>query len=152
MTKKERREYILNLDKVLKRWVINSKLFCGGCCFSAGQVAKLLEKKHIRYQVVCWRDSCDTDIINLKDIIKEGYCVHIAIQVRLDGKDFIIGGDLDEYSDYSWHTRVITYNKIRYEKLIKYDLYGLKHYAWNDVYDRSLNKRFINILTKSVEK
>ena len=48
MTRKERKEYILNLDKVVKRWKRNSTLFCGGCCFSAGQIAKLLEAKNIR--------------------------------------------------------------------------------------------------------
>jgi hypothetical protein len=145
MTKKERREYILNLDKVVKRWRRNSKLFCGGCCFSAGQVAKLLEKKHIRYKVVCWECGY-TDETNLKNIIKDNNCCHIAIQVSLDSKPYIIGGDF--YG--SWVTSVITYSKIKSKQLVECDLHGVKHDTWNVTYNRKLNNRFINILTKSV--
>ena len=33
MTRKERRDYILALNKVVNRWKANSNLFAGGCCF-----------------------------------------------------------------------------------------------------------------------
>lgn len=147
MTKKERRDYILNLDKVVKRWRRNSKLFCGGCCFSAGQIAKLLEEKKIRYQVLCWERgyTIETD---LKKIIKDNNCCHIAIQVSLDGKRFIIGGEFNS----SWTTSILEYRKIKSKQLVECDLHGVKHDTWNNAYNRSLNNRFINILTKSVEK
>lgn len=147
MTKKERREYILNLDKVVKRWRDKSNLFSGGCCFSAGQIAKLLDKKKIRYQVICWERGYTYET-NLKKIIKDNNCCHIAIQVSLDGKRFIIGGDFHS----SWTTGIITYNKIKSKQLEECDLYGVTHDTWNKVYNRNLNNRFINILTKSVEK
>ena len=147
MTKKERREYILNLDKVVKRWSRNSKLFCGGCCFSAGQVAKLLEKKHIRYQVICWECGY-TNETDLKKIIEDNNCCHVAIQVSLDGKRFIIGGDF--YN--SWITGIIEYKKIRSEKIIECDLYGVKCDTWNNTYNRNLNNRFIGVLNRAVEK
>lgn len=147
MTKKERREYILNLDKVVKRWRTNSMLFCGGCCFSAGQIAKLLDKKKIRYQVICWQRG-DTNETDLKKIIEDNNCCHVAIQVSIDGKRFIIGGDY--YSSRT--TSIIEYRKLRSEKIIECDLYGVKCDTWNITYNRNLNKRFINILTKSVEK
>ena len=150
MAQKERREYILNLDKVVKRWSRNSKLFCGGCCFSAGQVAKLLEQKHIRYKVVCWESGTSGEYgeYRLKKIIEQNNCCHIAIQVSLDSKPFIIGGNF--YG--SWVTSIITYSNIKSKQLVECDLHGVKHDTWNNRYDRSLNKRLINILTKSVEK
>lgn len=147
MTKKERREYILNLDKVVKRWDKNSKLFRGGCCFSAGQVAKLLEKKKIRYQVICWERGY-TNEKDLKKIIKDNNCCHVAIQVSLDGKRFIIGGDFNN----SWTTSIIEYKKIRSEKIIECDLYGVKCNTWNKAYNRNLNNRFIGVLNRAVEK
>jgi hypothetical protein len=146
MTKKERREYILNLNEVVKRWRENSRLFYGGCCFCAGQVAKLLEKKNIRYQVVCWQVGYGA--MTLKEIIEENSCSHLAIQVSLDGKKFIIGGDF-----YSYHANYISIHKrIRSNEIIKCDLLGHKLDRWNHIYNRKLNNRFINILTKSVEK
>lgn len=146
MTKKERREYILNIDTVVKRWRDKSNLFAGGCCFSAGQIAKLLEKKKIRYKVVCWQVG-DTEI-KLKNIIKHNDCAHVGIQVSLDGKRFIIGGDY--YSH--WVTSVITYNRIKSKEIIEYDLLGVKIDTWNYEYNRQLNNRFINILNKAVSK
>lgn len=147
MTKKERREYILNLDKVVKRWRSNSLLFCGGCCFSAGQIAKLLEKKNIRYQVICWERGVPK-FKDLKEIVEDNHCCHVAIQVILDGKKFIIGGDF-----INPHvTNIIEYKKIRSEKIIECDMHGVEKNTWNNGYNRKLNKRFINILTKSVEK
>lgn len=147
MTKKERREYILNLDKVVKRWKTNSLLFCGGCCFSAGQIAKLLEKKKIRYQVICWESGFPM-FKDLKEIIEDNHCCHVAIQVSLDGKRFIIGGDFSN----PHVTNIIEYKKIRSEKIIECDMHGVEKDTWNNAYNRKLNKRFINILTKSVEK
>ena len=147
MTKKERREYILNLDKVVKRWRNNSLLFCGGCCFSAGQIAKLLEKKNIRYQVICWERGFPK-YKDLKEIVEDNHCCHVAIQVSLDGEKFLIGGDF-----VNPHvTNIIEYKKIRSEKIIECDLHGVEKNTWNNGYNRKLNKRFINILTKSVEK
>jgi len=147
MTKKERREYILNLDKVVKRWKRNSKLFCGGCCFSAGQIAKLLEKKKIRYQVLCWQYGY-TNETDLKKIIEDNICNHVAIQVSLDGKRFIIGGEF--YS--SWTTSILEYRKIKSKQLVECDLYGVKCNTWNNAYNRSLNNRFIGVLNRAVEK
>jgi hypothetical protein len=147
MTAKERREYIINLDKVVKRWRRNSRLFCGGCCFSAGQIAKLLERKNIRYQVICWECGYNNET-DLKKIIKENNCCHVAIQVSVDGNYYIIGGNFGA----PWVTNIITYKRIRSKQLIEYDLYGDRCGTWNSAYNRNLNNRFINILTKSVEK
>lgn len=141
MTRKERKEFILNLDKVVKRWRNNSYLFCGGCCFSAGQIAKLLESKGIRYNVICWQ-SGDPFTMSLETIVKENNCNHVAIQVSVDGNKLIIGGDFD-----SWLvTNKRTYRFMRSKKIIECDLVGVKFDTWNYKYDRSLNNRFINAL------
>lgn len=144
LSAKERKEYILNLDKVVRRWRIQSKLFCGGCCFSAGQIAKMLEKKGIRYKVVCWYRGESTD---LKEIVAENNCCHIGIQVILDKKLYTVGGDcyLPEY-------RKIHKNNVNSDKLIEYDLLGVTLKTWNHIYNRSLNNRFINVLNKAVSK
>lgn len=146
LTAKERKKYILNLDKVVRRWRFKSKIFCGGCCFAAGQIAKMLEKHGIRYQVVCW-DEGRNKSTDLENIITSNNCYHIAIQVSLDSKRFIIGGDIDNS-----FRNVITYNRMSSKRLIDCDLLGVKYDTWNYVYNRKLNNRFINILNKSVEK
>ena len=142
MTRKERKEYILKLDKVVRRWRKNSNLFCGGCCFSAGQIAKLLENKGIRYQVICW--SCGYSYVrSLKKIILDGDCGHIGIAVDLDGEKFIIGGGFHHIS-----VNVIYVYRLKSEKLIKYDKLGAYYDLWNWDYNRNLNGRFVNILNK----
>ena len=141
MTRKERKEFILNLDKVVKRWRINSDLFCGGCCFSAGQIAKLFDEKGIRYKVICWQSGCP-EIKSLERIVKENNCCHIAIQVTIGLQKNIIGGDFN-----SWCvSNKRTYTNIHSEKIIECDLVGVKYDTWNNRYDRNLNKRFINAL------
>ena len=141
MTRKERKEFILNLDKVVKRWKNNSDLFRGGCCFSAGQIAKLLESKGIRYQVICWH-SGNRFTMSLETIVKENNCNHVAIQVSVDGEKFIIGGDFN-----SWVTRYKrTYRFMRSQTIIDCDLVGVKFETWNYRYNRKLNNRFINDL------
>ena len=147
MTRKERREYILALDKVVKRWDRNSMLFCGGCCFSAGQIAKLLEKKGIRYQAICWQAGNPNEN-SLEEIIKENNCCHIAIQVSLDNKKFIIGGDFDSFRA----TNVRIYRYISSKTIMDCDRLGVKYNTWNFRYDRRLNGRFVKILNKAVSK
>ena len=147
MTLKERKEYILNLDKVVKRWKRNSALFCGGCCFSAGQIAKLLETKGIRYQVICWQAG-DPAVRSLKQIVIDNSCCHVAIQVSLDGQQFIIGGNYHSI----WATKIRTYSSMRSREIIECDLIGLECDNWNWRYNRKLNGRFTSILAKAVSK
>ena len=146
MTRKERREYILSLDNVVKRWDRNSRLFCGGCCFAAGQIAKLLEKKGIRYQAICWQSGRPNEK-SLAEIVKTNCCCHIAIQVSLDGHKYIIGG-FDIYAA----TNVRTYTSISSNTIIDCYMLGVKYDTWNRMYDRRLNKRFVNILNRAVSK
>lgn len=141
MTRKERKEFILNLDKVVKRWKNNSYLFCGVCCFSAGQIAKILEDKGIRYQVICWQ-SGNPLTISLKTIVKTNNCNHIAIQVSVDGDKIIIGGDFDSW----WTTNRRTYRFMKSKTIIDSDKIGVKFDTWNHMYNRNLNNRFINAL------
>ena len=145
MTRQERKEYIIRLDKVVKRWRRNSNLFAGGCCFSAGQIAKMLEKKHIRYNVICWKCG-QSDAKRLKDIILKNECGHVGIVVSLDGNYFLIGGGF-------WHfsvTNILKYN-INSKRLIECDLLGADLNLWNWEYNRNLNKKFTNVLNKAVK-
>ena len=147
MTRKERKDYILALDKVVNRWKRNSKLFCGGCCFSAGQIAKLLETKGIRYQVICWQagylhERC------LQEIVINNNCCHVAIQVRLDGQPFIIGGNFSSV----WCTNTRTYKSICSKEIIERDELGVAADTWNWTYNRKLNGRFVGVLRRAVSK
>lgn len=147
MTAKERKDYILKLDKVVRRWRAKSNLFCGGCCFSAGQIASLLEKKGIRYQVICWQCG-DPNEKNLRDIIMYNDCGHLGIQVTLDKKKYVIGG---EYFNLLI-TNKRTYRNIKSETIIEYDLLGAKNNRWNRNYNRGLNSRFTKVLVNAVSK
>ena len=147
MTRKERRDYILALDKVVNRWKRNSRLFCGGCCFSAGQIAKLLEAKGIRYQVICWQSGYREEK-HLQEIIINNNCCHVAIQVRLDGQPFIIGGNFFSL----WCTNTRTYKSMRSKEIIECDELGVAADTWNWMYNRKLNGRFVGILRKAVSK
>ena len=147
MTAKERKDYILKLDKVVRRWRANSNLFSGGCCFSAGQIAALLEKKGIRYQVICWQ-SGNPNEKNLKDIIMYNDCAHLGIQVTLDKKKYVIGG---EYFNLLI-TNKRTYSNIKSETIIECDLLGAKCNRWNHRYNRNLNSRFTKVLVNAVSK
>ena len=147
MTQKERRDYILNLDKVVRRWKTKYKLFSGGCCFSAGQIAKLLEAKGIRYQVICWQAG-NPAVRSLKQIIIDNSCCHVAIQVSLDGQQFIIGGNFFSV----WASNIRTYTSMRSKEIIECDIIGLECDNWNWTYNRKRNGRFTSILTKAVSK
>ena len=147
MTRKERRDYILALDKVVNRWKRNSRLFCGGCCFSAGQIAKLLEAKGIRYQVICWQSGFREEK-HLQEIIINNNCCHVAIQVRLDGQQFIIGGNFSSV----WCTNTRTYKSMCSKEIIECDELGVAADTWNWMYNRKLNGRFVKILHKAVSK
>ena len=145
MTRKERREYILALNKVVNRWKENSNLFAGGCCFSAGQIAKLLEEKDIRYQVVCWK-CWDYKEKNLMETVVKANCVHVGIQVELDGKPFVIGGNYGGI----WSCDIKIFKRMHSKQIMACDVIGLALDSWNDMYNRNLNRRFINVLTKAV--
>lgn len=147
MTRKERRDYILALDKVVNRWKKNSKLFCGGCCFSAGQIAKLLETKGIRYQVICWQAGYPEEK-HLQEIIINNNCCHVAIQVSLDGQPFIIGGNFSSV----WCTNTRIYKSICSKEIIECDELGVAADTWNWMYNRKLNGRFVGVLHKAVSK
>jgi hypothetical protein len=147
MTRKERRDYILALDKVVNRWKRNSKLFCGGCCFSAGQIAKLLETKGIRYQVICWQAGYPHER-RLQEIVINNNCCHVAIQVSLDGQPFIIGGNFSSV----WCTKTRTYKSICSKEIIECDELGVVADTWNWTYNRKLNGRFVGVLHKAVSK
>lgn len=147
MTRKERRDYILALDKVVNRWKKNSRLFCGGCCFSAGQIAKLLETKGIRYQVICWQSGYRNEK-RLQEIVINNNCCHVAIQVSLDGQPFIIGGDFFSF----WCTNTRTYKSMSSKEIIECDELGVAADTWNWAYNRKLNNRFTRVLHKAVSK
>lgn len=147
MTAKERKEYILNLDKVVRRWRENSNLFCGGCCFSAGQIASLLEKKGIRYRVVCWQRGNPNEK-NLKDIIMYKDCCHIGIEVILNKKKYLIGGYYYNLSA----TNIRSFTNIKSETIIEYDLLATKNKVWSRRYNRSSNSRFKTALANAVSK
>jgi hypothetical protein len=150
MTRKERRDYILALDKVVKRWVRNSRLFSGGCCFSAGQIAKLLEAKGIRYRVICW-ESGSLKEKHLKEIVINNNCCHVGIQVSLDGKKFIIGGG--DFSSLNFFTTYVnTYKNMRSKEIIECDELGVVAKTWNIMYNRKLNSRFVRSLNNAVSK
>lgn len=148
MTQKDKKEFILNLNKLVTNWRNNANLFCGGCCFSAGQIAKILEDKGIRYQVVCWQ-SGNPLTISLKTIVKTNNCNHVAIQVSVNGDKIIIGGD-----DFSFcetvNKRIYRFTKSK--TLIESDKIGVQFDIWNPVYDRDLNNKFINELNILVLK
>lgn len=147
MTRKERRDYILALDKVVNRWKRNSRLFCGGCCFSAGQIAKLLEAKGIRYQVVCWQ-GWNGEERRLQKIVINNNCCHVAIQVSLDGQPFIIGGNFFSF----FCTNIITYKSMSSKEIIECDELGVAADTWNYMYNRKLNGRFVSALHRAVSK
>jgi hypothetical protein len=141
------KEFLLDLDKLVKKWRHNANLFCGGCCFSAGQIAKILEKKGIRYQVICWQAG-GLPIASLKSIVKNNHCNHVAIQVSLDGEKFIIGGDFHSLS--TTNKRIYYFTKSN--SIIDSDIIGAKLNTWNHVYDRRLNNKFIDELTILVSR
>ena len=148
MTQKDKKKFILNLNKLVTKWRNNANLFCGGCCFSAGQIAKILEDKGVRYQVVCWQ-SGNPLTISIKTVVKTCHCNHIAIQVSVDGNKLIIGGD-----DFSFYETVHkrTYHFIKSKTIIESDMIGVKFGTWNHTYNRDLNNKFINELNILVSR
>lgn len=147
MIQKDKKEFLLILNELVTRWRNDSHLFCGGCCFSAGQIAKILEDKSIRYQVICWQ-SGGSLITSLKNIVKNRHCNHVAIQVSIDGENLIIGGDFHHWSTINRRTYYFT----RSNSIIESDIIGAKLDTWNHTYDRRLNDQFINELNNLVSR
>lgn len=147
MTQKDKKEFLLTLNELVTRWRNTSHLFCGGCCFSAGQIAKILEDKGIRYQVICWQ-SGNPLTISLKTIVKTNNCNHVAIQVSVDGDKLIIGGDFHSFDA----TNKRTYYFTKSNSIIESDIIGAQLDLWNHTYDRRLNDQFINELNNLVSR
>ena len=85
---------------------------------------------------------------NLTDIIMYGDCGHLGIQVTLDKKKYIIGGEFFNFLV----TNKRTYTNIKSETIIECDLLGAKNNRWNRNYNRGLNSRFTKVLVNAVSK
>ena len=137
-TKNNENKLCLNSENVASRiaWRLNSvcELFetlydvnCGGCCYLAYCLAKLLDSDNLEYQVVVVSDNCEElmDCETLSDIPCS--CLHYGIYV---GGEYINIDDSDLENDYVNHFINVTPDEIK------------EHYEfgdWNDCYDIDKN-------------
>ena len=115
------------LDKLCKFLDELYDINCGGCCYLAYCLAKLLDSDNLEYQVVVVSDNCEElmDCETLSDIPCS--CTHYGIYV--DG-EYINIDDSDLENDYVNHFINVTPDEIK------------EHYKfgdWNDCYDIDKN-------------
>jgi len=146
-----RNSIIEDLNRVINHYVYNSRLFAGGCCYSAYVLAKNLERLGIKYRTVLFQYDEILNETNFNNAIRGDGVSHVAIEVTYRRKKFIIGDC----------RRIYTYFKITKEpfKIMKYAdiksadlLKGYRENEWNYMYNPKNNGPLMRDITRVANK
>lgn len=133
-----RNQIIEDLDKVINGYVYKSRLFAGGCCYSAYVLAKYLKMMGINYRTVIFQYD---DILNETDFnnaINGRGVSHVAIEVVWKFKKVCIGdcsGIYRYFNQTGEKFKIMKYSGISPEEILK----GYRNNEWNYTYDTHCN-------------
>jgi hypothetical protein len=143
--------YLEELDNRINRFVYNSDLFAGGCCYAAYVIAKNLKKAGIRYRTLIWQYNEILNANNFNSAINGNGVAHVAIEVKYKNRKCVIGDcrGIYRYFGISGEAfKVRTYKNISPEMILE----GYKNNEWNWKYDRHNNGPLMRIINNLTEK
>ena len=150
MEREARKKFILELNDKINEYVHEKALFCGGCCYSAYVLADIFERMGIKYDVLLFQAY---NTVNERDFYNAvgGDCDHVAIDVRMGHKHFIIGDyrKITEYYElFKVNHAIRRYKGISPSMLLQAYCFN----EWNSTYDTSndseLSRSLNNIAAK----
>ena len=150
MEREARKNFVLDINKKVNEYVHGKGLFCGGCCYAAYILADIFERTGVKYDVLLFQAYGTVDERDFYAAVA-GECDHVAIDVRIGRKHFVIG-DYSKIMDY--YDRFRVKHAIRRYKGITPKML-LNAYVWNEwncLYDASNNSAFSRSLNKIAAK
>ena len=137
-------------DKI-NQYVHNSRLFSGGCCYSAYVIARSLKMAGIKYRTVVWQSEDILKVRSFNKAVNGCGCAHVGIEVKYQGKWSIIG-DCSGINTYFMVTgekvNIRTYHRVEPEIILD----GYKNNEWNCTYDTHNNGPLSRDINKIVLK
>ena len=129
---------VYELCEKINEYVHNNNLFAGGCCYAAYVLAKNLKQLGIKYKTVIYQYLDILNETNFDNAINGNGVSHVAIEVRVGLKNYIIGdcSGIMRFFDWSGYKfKIKRYTGIYPEEIIE----GYRNNEWNDIYDRHYN-------------
>ena len=142
---------ILELCEKINEYVYNHNLFEGGCCYAAYVLAKNLKQLGIEYKTIIYQYDDILNETNFNNAINGNGVSHVAIEVRVGIKRYIIGdcSDIFRFFDYTgYRFKIKKYTDISPEEIIE----GYKNNVWNHRYNRHLNGPLMRDINKICNK
>ena len=150
MEREARKNLILELNNKINEYVYERSLFAGGCCYSAYLLAGIFERMGIKYDVLLFQSYKTVDEKDFYTAVA-GDCDHVAIDVRMGRKHFIIGDYnkiMSYYDAFQINHIIRRYKGISPSMLLQ--AYNLNE--WNCIYNISnksaLSRNLNNITAK----
>ena len=137
-------------DKI-NEYVYRNDLFAGGCCYAAYVLAKNLQKLGIKYNTVIFQYLDILNETNFNNAINGNGVSHVAIEVRVGFKRYLIGdcSGIIRFFDWSGYKfKIKKYNDVCPEEIIK----GYRNNEWNWTYNRHNNGPLMRDINKICNK
>ena len=142
---------ILELCEKINEYVYNHDLFAGGCCYAAYVLAKNLKQLGIEYKTIIYQYDDILNETNFNNAINGNGVSHVAIEVRVGIKRYIIGdcSGIFRFFDYTgYRFKIKKYTDISPEEIIE----GYRNNVWNHRYNRHLNGLLMRDINKICNK
>ena len=138
MNTKTKNQIIEELNRVINNYVYNSRLFAGGCCYSAYLLAKYLKQMGISYKTVIFQYDDILNETNFNNAINGRGVSHVAIEVTYKFHKVYIGacdGIYCYFKQTGEKFKVRKYSGISPEEILE----GYRNNEWNWSYDTHCN-------------
>lgn len=128
-------DLVSQLNKLCYKLNEKFEINCGGCCYVAYCIAKLLEQYNIKFNLIVFDHEYDLEKYDTLLEIPEAMA-HYAIMIKNSSED-VINCD-DYYFDYNYKNFEVTSSDIL-------ECY-YENSGWNSMYDTKNNLKILNII------
>ena len=135
----------------INKYVYGHNLFAGGCCYAAYVLAKNLKQLGIESKTIIYQYDDILNETNFNNAINGNGVSHVAIEVRVGFKRYIIGdcsGILRFFNWYGYKFKIQKYTGISPEEIIE----GYRNNVWNDKYKTHHNGPLMRDINKICNK
>ena len=131
----------------IDEYVYNHDLFSGGCCYAAYVLAKNLKQLGIKYKTVLYQYDDILNETNFNNAINGHGVSHVAIEVRVGFRKYIIGdcSGILRFFDWSgYRFKIKKYTGISPEEIME----GYRNNVWNHTYNTYYNGPLMRDINK----
>lgn len=139
------------LCKRIDEYVHYNYLFAGGCCYAAYVLAKNLKQLGIKYNTVIYQYDDILNETNFNNAINGNGVSHVAIEVRVGFREYIIGDCSDILNFFTrcgYDFKIQKYAGINPEEILK----GYRNNVWSYKYNRHCNGPLMRDINKICNK